>query len=84
MWSQPYDLNLYRAYSGVGVAREGFANFSEGVFNSMYYDTGNWVRRPAGEESRYVMEGLEVVTNITQNTYKPVLIWTIQEVLQLN
>ena len=81
MWSQPYDLNLYRAYTGAGVGGGG-QNYTEGggLFNSMYYKTGTWVRRPAGEESRFRMTGLEVVTNLTHNTYKPIMLWTITEV----
>ena len=83
MWSQPYDLNLYRAYTGVGVAGGRGYNFTQagGLFYSMYYDSGTWVRRPAGEESRYRMNGLEVEANLTHNTYKPIMLWTISEVI---
>ena len=81
MWSQPYDLNLYTAFTGAGVTRDR-ASYSQGLFYAMYYGSGQWSRRGAGTQARYEMEGVEVTTNMTYNTdtYKPVILWDIYEV----
>lgn len=51
MWSQPYDLNLYTAYTGAGVTRDR-ARYSQGLFYAMYYGSGQWSRRGAGTQAR--------------------------------
>ena len=79
MWSQPYDLNLYRSYIGVGLTSDS-RNISSGLFSSMYYEQGPWERRPAGQLASFSDGNLEIVANMTQNTYKPVVMITISEV----
>ena len=51
LWSQPYDLNLYSAYTGAGVTRNS-AKYSQGLFYAMYYASGQWTRKEAGTEAR--------------------------------
>ena len=69
MWSQPYDLNIYKAYTGAGVTKDR-PTYKQGLYYAMYYGTGQFLRREAGMEAVYQMEELEVVTNITEDSYK--------------
>ena len=48
---QPYDLNLYTAFTGAGVTRDR-SRYSQGLFYAMYYGSGQWTRREAGTEAR--------------------------------
>ena len=80
MWSQPYDLNLYRSFSGVGILRTTSELTEEDLFTSMYYESGNWVRSPAGQEGIFEDEQFELRSNLTENTYKPIMLWSITEV----
>ena len=68
-----------QAYTGAGVSVDREAS-TQGLFYAMYYGTGSWVRGSAGGQSSFQQEGLRVVTNMTDNTYKPVLLWAISEV----
>ena len=79
MWSQPYDLNIYKAYTGAGVTKDR-PTYKQGLYYAMYYGTGQFLRREAGMEAVYQMEELEVVTNITEDSYKPVVTWDILQV----
>ena len=51
MWSQPYDLNLYTAFTGAGVTRDR-SRYAQGLFYAMYYGSGQWSRRGAGTQAR--------------------------------
>ena len=79
MFSQPYDLNIYSALSGAGV-RADKPSYQQGLFYAMYYGTGQWVRRDAGQEAVYQAEHLESVTNMTEDTYTPLVSWTVHQV----
>ena len=79
MFSQPYDLNIYSAYTGAGV-RKDKPSYQQGLFYAMYFGTGQWVRKEAGEQAVYQLEQLEVVTNMTEDTYTPVVTWTVHQV----
>ena len=79
MFSQPYDLNIYSAYTGAGV-RKDKPSYQQGLFYAMYFGTGQWVRREAGEQAVYQLEQLEVVTNMTADTYTPLVSWTVHQV----
>ena len=79
MWSQPYDLNIYEAHTGAGVTKDRPA-YKQGLFYAMYYGSGQWVRKEAGEEATFRMEELEVVTNMTEDSYKPLVTWDIHQV----
>ena len=46
----------------------------------MYYGSGHWVRRDAGQEAVFQAEQLEVVTNMTADTYTPLVSWTVHQV----
>ena len=80
MWSQPYDLNLYRSFSGVGILRTTSESTEDDLFASMYYESGNWVRSPAGQEGTFEDEQFELRSNLTENTYKTIMLWSITEV----
>ena len=79
MFSQPYDLNIYSAFTGAGL-RVDKPSYQQGLFYAMYYGTGNWVRRQAGQEAVFQLEELEVVTNMTEETYSPLVSWTVHQV----
>merc|ERR1712038_1578918 len=78
MFSQPYDLNIYSAFTAAGV-RKDRPSYQQGLFYAMYYGTGNWVRRDAGQQAVYQLEQVEVVTNMTEDTYTPLVTWTIHQ-----
>jgi len=77
MWSQPYDLNLYRGYSAAGVSWTPLGE--EGLFSSLYYKTGDWNRAEAGLAATFNAGGVGVMTSFTAGTYKPVVVVTITE-----
>lgn len=77
MWSQPYDLNLYRGYSAAGVTWKPLGE--DGLFSSLYYNTGDWVRAEAGLAASFNAGGMGVKTTFTAGTYKPVVVVTIIE-----
>ena len=52
MWSQPYDLNIYKAYTGAGVTKDR-PTYKQGLYYAMYYGTGQFLRREAGIEAVY-------------------------------
>ena len=79
MFSQPYDLNIYSAFTAAGV-RKDRPTYQQGLFYAMYYGTGNWVRRDAGQQAVYQLEQVEVVTNMTEDSYTPLVTWTIHQV----
>ena len=79
MFSQPYDLNIYSAFTAAGV-RKDRPSYQQGLFYAMYYGTGNWVRSDAGQQAVYQLEQVEVVTNMTEDTYTPLVTWTIHQV----
>merc|ERR550525_1800031 len=75
--SQPYDLNLYRGYSAAGVTWKPLGE--DGLFSSLYYNTGDWVRAEAGLAASFNAGGMGVKTTFTAGTYKPVVVVTIIE-----
>ena len=79
MFSQPYDLNIYSAFTRAGVRTE-TPRYQQGLFYAMYYGTGQWERRKAGQEAVFQLGQLEVVTNITEDTYSPLVSWTVHQV----
>ena len=79
MFSQPYNLNIHSAFTAAGL-RKDKPSYRQGLFYAMYYGTGQWVRTQAGQEAVYQLEQLEVVTNMTEDTYRPVVSWTIHQV----
>ena len=80
MFSQPYDLNIYSAFTGAGLRKEESPRYQQGLFYAMYYGTGDWVRREAGQEAAFQLGQLEVVTNMTEETYSPLVYWTLHQV----
>ena len=79
MFSQPYNLNIHSSFTAAGL-RKDKPSYRQGLFYAMYYGTGQWVRSQAGQEAVYQLEELEVMTNMTEDSYRPLVFWTIQQV----